>query len=809
MARWEGPGTTLIYEAAQRFVDRALVEEDSMFTPGRKIWSVDTIEDLHRRFALNPDASSDRFEVKFERQLAGAPHETYQLAAECLYVYFLVATNIRGATKQDLINLVLSWSPDRVAIPDELNEALDHGLAKVGISFHTHRPFLLIYLLELMMSWRSLDASRREEALKDPWVFRQIAFDVPMRAAQTMRETLLHLVHPESFERVTVQSLKKRIAEFYRAFVHSPEENVDRQLLKIRERLAQDFGTGFDFWDEELLAQWQPSETSRWGQFVYWARRFHDSPHVEANERDYKFEIVEKLKAARDATLSDNDDWRELLRTSFKSPNNITFHITHTKFLDWVEEAPRQAHPALLAIWDDACLVADRIRSFCALLPQEVLSGVGTRLNLASFLNMANDLERNPPYRASAFRRAFDLTEFGRPPSEADEAEVYEHAMHFLDTLDQEATERGFAMRDRLDGQSVVWCITSWDPADDWSSADKKAFAHYIGRQSGEDTDPDSEGEEAENVDLPASLEAVADSLLLDPAYLTRIDRLLEDKGQVIFHGPPGTGKTYAARKLAEYYSNGDPTAVAFVQFHPSYAYEDFVEGFRPADVNGRPGFRLVKGPLRRIAEQAAHRPGVQHVLIIDEINRANVAKVFGELYFLLEYRDKDIGLQYSPEERFGLPANLRIIGTMNTADRSIALVDAALRRRFHFVPFFPDEPPIDGLLGRWLARHRPEMGWVADMVDVANARIDDRQLAIGPSHFMRPDLDDEWLELIWEHSVLPYLAEQYAGEDERLRAFDLGVLRRAAESGTMPDENVTVGDGVFPGEGDADTASV
>ncbi len=122
------------------------------------------------------------------------------------------------------------------------------------------------------------------------------------------------------------------------------------------------------------------------------------------------------------------------------------------------------------------------------------------------------------------------------------------------------------------------------------------------------------------------------------------------------------------------------------------------------------------------------------------------MAKVFGELYFLLEYRNEDIALQYSPEERFGLPANLLIIGTMNTADRSIALVDAALRRRFHFVPFFPDEPPVEGLLRRWLERYRPQMLWAADLLDAANAQLDDRQLAVGPSHFMRTDLDDDWV---------------------------------------------------------------
>lgn len=187
--------------------------------------------------------------------------------------------------------------------------------------------------------------------------------------------------------------------------------------------------------------------------------------------------------------------------------------------------------------------------------------------------------------------------------------------------------------------------------------------------------------------------------------------------------------------------------------------------------------FALVDGPLIEIAEAARSQPDVKHVLIIDEINRGNVAKVLGELYFLLEYRDEAITLQYS-NEPFSLPKNLWIIGTMNTADRSIALIDAALRRRFYFVPFFPDEAPIEGLLRRWLARERPEMLWVADVVDRANEQLGDRHGAIGPSYFMKKNLDEQWVERIWKHAVMPYLAEQFFGEEDRLDEFALDRLR-------------------------------
>jgi 5-methylcytosine-specific restriction protein B len=281
----------------------------------------------------------------------------------------------------------------------------------------------------------------------------------------------------------------------------------------------------------------------------------------------------------------------------------------------------------------------------------------------------------------------------------------------------------------------------------------------------------------------PAS--TLAEELLLPSSWIDDIEALIEDKPQLIFYGPPGTGKTFVARRLAERWA--DAGSVQIVQFHPSYAYEDFVEGYRPVDDKGTPQFKLQPGPLKRLAERA-HDTGQRCVLINDEINRGNIAKVFGELYYLLEYRDDQIDMQYGG--RFSLPENLFIVGTMNTADRSIALLDAALRRRFHFVPFFPDEPPIQGLLLRWLEEHKPEMTWVATVVDRANELLEDRNLQIGPSHFMRDNLDDTWVRRIWKYSIIPYVQEHFFDEPDRVDDFDMDRLRaKTSVSATSAEE--------------------
>ncbi len=293
---------------------------------------------------------------------------------------------------------------------------------------------------------------------------------------------------------------------------------------------------------------------------------------------------------------------------------------------------------------------------------------------------------------------------------------------------------------------------------------------------------------DAEDEVLPPTLRELAAELhLTNPDdFLENIASMLEDKRQVIFQGPPGTGKTYVAQKLAEHLA-GTPDRVTLVQFHPSYAYEDFVRGFRPAIDDGTPRFELMDGPLLRAADRARQDPEAKHFLVIDEINRGNIAKVFGELYYLLEYRDQAIRLQYQTDDEpdFRLPSNLYIIGTMNTADRSIALVDLALRRRFYFFEFHPDDEPVKGVLRRWLrANGKTDLLWVADVVDRTNTQLqDDRHAAIGPSYFMKDKLDEALVRQIWKHSVLPYIEELRFGHEEVSIDFDLDALKKHVQA--------------------------
>ena len=675
---------------------------------------------------------------------------------------------------------------------------LTPGIANPGQYFHMKRPNQVGFLIEFVEQWKELGASEQTRLLDDPWEFKDFVTGREFRSKmligepnsyRTQREALLHLVFPDTFETIVSSNHKHWIAGAFAKFVEEPAEDVDRRLEQIRPEIEARYGSGDSvYYRSEVRAVWDAKYSSDlWNEFVGRAREYHDTGQLETEEIKCKLEISSKLVAARSAVIDNADGWAELVKRGIGG--NLIFSVEQKKLRDWIDESSDDALFALQMLWGgDEDQPSERMGSFCELLPAQASSGPGTRATLASVLLMGLDVEQYPPFRVTPFGKAYQQTGYGEPEQGANETEIYEHALEFLDRFIEEASERDLTLRHRLDAQSLVWTIQDEEPVAPVA--------------------PIEDDDAKTGTDI--SLDELASELLWEPDRLKMVIHGLEDKGQVIFQGPPGTGKTYVARRIAQWYQSqgGD---YRIVQFHPSYTYEDFVEGFRPARAgDGQVGFDLVKGPLRLVAEQAQDNPDATFILVIDEINRGNVAKVLGELYFLLEYRDEAVNLQYS-REPFQLPKNLWFIGTMNTTDRSIALVDAALRRRFYFFGLYPDEPPVAGLLRRWLERENIDAPWVADLVDAANRKLNDRHLSIGPSHFMKkdPPLDAARVRFIWEQAVIPYIEEQSFGDEARLKEFgydqlmaEIGPASASPNAENASSEGETPNGAAQPGDG-------
>lgn len=253
---------------------------------------------------------------------------------------------------------------------------------------------------------------------------------------------------------------------------------------------------------------------------------------------------------------------------------------------------------------------------------------------------------------------------------------------------------------------------------------------------------------------------------------------LLRRKKNVILQGAPGVGKTYAAKRLAySMMGQADPSRVEFVQFHQNYSYEDFMLGYRP---DGS-GFKLTEGVFYRFCQKASNDPEREYFFLIDEINRGNLSKIFGELMMLIEsdHRGEKITLAYNGMP-FYVPENLYIIGMMNTADRSLALIDYALRRRFSF---FEIEPAFtsDGFLHYQAALDNETFNALVEQIKKLNLEIKNDPVLgpgfrIGHSYFC---LDaptactTDWMCSVVEFDILPTLAEYWFDAPDKLHRWE------------------------------------
>jgi hypothetical protein len=930
LPRQPGDAAAKVYEAAKRFREEALARDGSLFVPGESVWAPEIIRDLHDRFVLRPDESKDKdFETKFRDQLKDAPATTILLAAEMVYVHLLISTQLKGSTKRELIQTVLSFGPPGPRIPAVLDAALDRGLCNAGQSFLQHRPFLLMYLVAFATAWKALDVDARSRALTDPWAFRQFVFSLPAPRARIQQHALLHLVHPDAFESILSEKHKRRIVDKFLPAGTSTATDVDQQLQQVRAILTPQFGEGFSFYQSELKSQWLPSEDEPAffpDDFALFERYRTSVNYGRVPEEDKaRFsDLRQRVKQILNSTLAhvpQVEKWKTHLST--KNPNGNT-----PKDL-WCAIYPPEAFNKSYAV-QAAFIICERgvemcfclgagdaqigdpeerqknqsyfanVRGQLRALAVEDLNTLAKSLDEKWFFRRkwemspgASDFNTLEEWRDYAAGPAGDGASISRYLSPAEVVELgAEIDEQYRDTVERFLPFFDAIARPRLGGPKpstppapppierpasvAYWWLNAnpkiWDfrtipigsvqtyTSHNEAGNKRQRFKYFADVKPGDlvvgyVTTPDKEvvavcevtkalhgapGNQAfefrkieqfaepvtwaelQSVPALAQCEPILSNqgslfalttdeyeiirALIDakeigskssePAAFTRADALsglfmsagdldvilarLQRKKAIILQGPPGVGKTFIARRLAfALMRQRDERRVAMVQFHPSYGYEDFVQGFRPT----RTGLDRRDGVFYQFARLARNDPDRDWFFIIDEINRGNLAKIFGELLLLIEADKRGpahaVPLTYSetPDETFHLPANLHFIGTMNTADRSLAMVDYALRRRFAFVTL---EPALESpAFGAWLKeRGAPEalIARIRAKVGSLNAVIEkERDLGpgfqIGHSFFCPSDghpPDEAWYREVISAEIQPLL-EEYFDSRERV----------------------------------------
>ncbi|MCR5836030.1 MAG: AAA family ATPase [Lachnospiraceae bacterium] len=315
-------------------------------------------------------------------------------------------------------------------------------------------------------------------------------------------------------------------------------------------------------------------------------------------------------------------------------------------------------------------------------------------------------------------------------------------------------------------GQAVMKTLTDITPYTEYVS---KLNALY-------EDELDEDVDELEPIEYPPySPEKFLEEVYMSSDDYDTLVELIRIKKNVILQGAPGVGKTYAAKRLA-YSMMGckDQNRVMLVQFHQSYTYEDFVEGFRPASSGD--GFEIKKGAFYKFCKRAADDIDNEYFFIIDEINRGNLSKIFGELFMLVENdkRGNALRLLYSGDD-FYVPKNVYIIGMMNTADRSLAMLDYALRRRFAFFDMKPGFES-DGFRKYRLELDNNKFNRLIDCIEALNNAIESDDslgegFCIGHSYFCEINaISDKILSNIVEYEIIPLLKEYWYDETIKVK---------------------------------------
>jgi MoxR-like ATPase len=590
-----------------RFLD-VLDEQGSLLSPGRSIWTTSALSDLSDRVVGHPDFGAGSFIDKLVRQTRQASPAVIQLAGEALFVFHLKDAETPAATKRVEIQRVLAGLPDPPAIPDDLAEAMESGVARYGLG-KLHKWSHLTYLLRFSSRWLELSSNEQTNLREDAWAFRDFLEQIKVRAGGFQQDAILHLAHPEVFEPIISRGDKRAIVRAYGDQVTEPTSDPDRALQQIRASLAidPDLGQDFNFYQPQIRARWdRKAGGPGTGQPVDDAERFfilNEAGHPVAegwkDQHGQTYGFDDTVPGRK--PLVEAGSGRFVYYRTSKAGGEAAMTFTGHGLIDRVEALPKE------------------------------------------------DGRQRWQAHLSGFQP------FPRPVPK-----------------DQGAPD-------------------GWNHQHSIAQITETAYRHIVGLGA-----PATRTRE---LDLAGVKQAAEErELLLDDKVYAAVVAALESGKHVILTGPPGTAKTTLAEAIATAaHTAGRCTGYLLTTATADWTTYDTIGGLRPTDTNQ---LRFHPGHFLEAIQQ-------QRWLVIDELNRSNFDRAFGQLFTVLSgqsvvlpYEDPDTGkplaLAVEGTDRpdlhdrcsvITIPSTWRVIATMNVFDKSLLFeMSFALMRRFAFI---------------------------------------------------------------------------------------------------------------------------
>ena len=715
-----------ILAAAERWKQRCLLDGGSLFTE-KQLWTRKHFRLLHTHYVEQPIEGSDPFEVKLRRQLELAPPDAKCLWAEITWLYYLIVSNVTRVTKLDRIRMVWNWSGAQ--LPEnhwELGDVLDGGVADPGRAYFSGQWREYRFIVTMMLGWCSLSPKDQISLLSAPWDFAEWIDGQEASQRRQFRHAVLFLLFPDYFERILTRSHKTKIVT---AFSDERDDvpdvrnmslaDLDRALLTIRKRLeAEHLGKEIDFYESQFKEVWQPGSTT--------------TPEPDGpGEDDKDVWYQERFGEAEVWTISPGDGAR-----------------LWAEFQDY----------GIAAIgWDD---LGD-------------FSEYGSREDVHNTL-IENGAGPNP-YNSSLavwqFVHQMKMGDFLIAKQGRNVILGWGKVKGVCEYKPERAEYRNF--------RNVEWhpCRTPIILREQDRMATKALtlFSEYKNWLRNTFRLIDDVGELPKPPVPPGRIYDITtalDGLFIGDMQFKRILDSIARRKNLIVQGPPGVGKTFITRRIAWCLigcKDSDP--IEMVQFHQSYAYEDFVQGWRPTETGG---FTLRNGVFFEFCKRAEQQLDTRFVFIIDEINRGNLSRIFGELLMLIEADKRGpehaIPLTYGePGKRFSVPENVHLLGLMNTADRSLAIVDYALRRRFAFEtlrPAFGTRKFRDYMIDLEVDLtivDRIDQNLLALNKEISNDKDLGPGFQIGHSYFIPEEsADEKWYRNVVDTQIEPLLREYW-----------------------------------------------